>query len=223
MKSKIENNYYQLYKQLLPQIELARKLQSEFNLRQRLKTNIEISQQLQPQFELIKKLQSQFTLVHQLQELQKTFKECNQAIQTSFRIQKDFKENIEEIYKNSIFSNIWYNTDRTISEDDIIEFKENIDSLKVKDNNSLDSEISTIVENIKQYPEFNPVVDEAIQDFINFLAVSSLSEDDTISKTAKAIFNSLKELPNNKIIGVIVWYLSFFSTIITIVSFIKEK
>ena len=197
-----ELEYYEkIFNQLKPQIKLMN------NLRRTILTQ---------QLETIRTLQNTFSIeiVNNLQKTYSVIEDYNLAHRKQL-------ENIKEIYKNSLFIQLWGKNDSTISNEDIEEFRENLDEFQQGLEINPNPQVNIILQNAKQSPEFENIEAKDIEKSISFLLISSVSTDKTISDQAKVILKFLFELPQNKNAAIIGWYLGIISSIITIYSYVQ--
>lgn len=197
--SKELEHYEKIFNQLKPQIKLMN------NLRKTILTQ---------QLEAIRSLQNIFPIVNNLQKTYSVIEDYN----STYRKQL---ENIKEIYKNSLFIQLLGENDSTISNEDIEEFRENLDEFQQELEINPNPQVDIILQNVKQSPELENIEAKDIEKSISFLLISSASTDKTISDQAKAILKFLFELPQNKNAAIIGWYLGIISSIITIYSYVQ--
>lgn len=197
-----ELEYYEkIFNQLKPQIKLINDLRRTI---------------LTQQLETIRTLQNTFPIeiVNNLQKTYSVIEDYNLAHRKQL-------ENIKEIYKNSLFIQLWGKNDSTISNEDIEEFRENLDEFQQELETNPNPQVNIILQNAKQYPELENIEAKDIEKSISFLLISSASTDKTISDQAKVVLKFLFELPQNKNAAIIGWYLGIISSIITIYSFVQ--
>lgn len=197
-----ELEYYEkIFNQLKPQIKLMNDLRRTI---------------LTQQLETIRTLQNTFPIeiVNNLQKTYSVIEDYNLAHRKQL-------ENIKEIYKNSLFIQLWGKNDSTISNEDIEEFRENLDEFQQELETNPNPQVNIILQNAKQYPELENIEAKDIEKSISFLLISSASTDKTISDQAKVVLKFLFELPQNKNAAIIGWYLGIISSIITIYSFVQ--
>ncbi len=197
-----ELEYYEkIFNQLKPQIKLMNDLRRTI---------------LTQQLETIRTLQNTFP-IEIINNLQKTYS----VIEDYNLAHRKQLENIKEIYKNSLFIQLWGKNDSTISNEDIEEFRENLDEFQQELEINPNPQVNIILQNAKQYPELENIEAKDIEKSISFLLISSASTDKTISDQAKVVLKFLFELPQNKNAAIIGWYLGIISSIITIYSFVQ--
>ena len=117
---------------------------------------------------------------------------------------------------------LWGEEITEVSENDVFDFKEQLDNFHEEIKINSEFEYKNIVENVKHHFELDDSSSDEIEKSVSFLIFSLIFDKENITIQGKKLLDFLVELPEKRNANVICWYLNLLVIIYTIYSTIKS-